>query len=228
MGEDKDLLEAILLESSTQQEQHDGQALAADESAAPSEAHSLRIAEPLPVQQGVARDFGAADGGGASSGAARAGQQAAAVGEAVVATIRDLKLGERLGSLGDKVLTNIHPDRVLQEIVQVPVGILGWQLKLSEGWGPYLCLPVQDGSYTRLQLAASVQSLLQSTVGESQNLEWNVVVMARYVQCIRRGEGACFCCIVLICTPRASLMDRSVPCRANSHPSADTDACAFD
>jgi hypothetical protein len=206
-GEDKDLLEAILLESSTQQAP-DGQALAADHSAAPPEPHSLRTAEHPPVQ-GVARDFAAADGAAAaSSGAARAGQQAAAVGEAVVATFRDLKLGEKLGFLGDKVLTNIHPDRVLQEIVEVPVGILGWQLKLPEGWGPYLCLPVQDGSYTRLQLAASVQSLLQSTVGE-QNLEWKVVVMARYVERIRRGMCAWFSCLVLICTPRAPYMGHS-------------------
>jgi hypothetical protein len=78
------------------------------------------------------------------------------VGEAVVARLRDLKLSERLGSLGDKVLTNWNPGRVLEETIDVPVGILGWQLRFPSGWGPYLCLPLQEGRYTRLQLAGAL------------------------------------------------------------------------
>lgn len=193
-GEDNALLEAILLESEQATKGTMGHVgddelneIAISKSSQSAvitgniASSSLDAQSKLePVQHGGARDFSVI-GDGATSGAARAGQQAAAVGEAVVATFREWKLGERLGSLGDKVLTNIHPDRVLSETVEVPVGILGWQLKLPEGWGPYLCLPVQEGTYTRIQLAASVQSLLQSTVGE-QNLEWKVFVLARYVE----------------------------------------------
>ena len=78
------------------------------------------------------------------------------MGEAVGARLRDLKLSERLGSLGDKVLTNWNPGRVLEETIDVPVGILGWQLRFPSGWGPYLCLPLQEGRYTRLKLAGAL------------------------------------------------------------------------
>ena len=112
-------------------------------------------AEP---EHGFAKDFSAVDAAPSKHGGAGAGQQAAAVGEAVVARLRDLKLAasEQLGSLGDKVLTNWNPGRVLEETIDVPVGILGWQLRFPSGWGPYLCLPLQEGRYTRLQLAGAL------------------------------------------------------------------------
>ena len=81
------------------------------------------------------------------------------MGEAVVSRLRHLKLGERLGSLGDKVLTNWNPGRVLEETIDVPVGILGWQLRFPSGWGPYLCLPIQEGAYTRIELAGALPLL---------------------------------------------------------------------
>ena len=96
-------------------------------------------AEPA-AEHGFAKDFSADDATAGSQGSASA---AAAVGGAVVARLKDLKLGERLGSVGDRVLTNFNPGRVLAETVKVPVGILGWQLRFPSGWGPYLCLPLQ-------------------------------------------------------------------------------------
>ena len=50
---------------------------------------------------------------------------------------------------------------------------VGWEARASCG------RPVQEGTYTRLELAASVQSLLQSTVGAQEHLEWKVVVLPR-------------------------------------------------
>ena len=111
-------------------------------------------------EHGFAKDFSAVDAAPSKQGGAGAGQQAAAVGEAVVSRLRHLKLGERLGSLGDKVLTNWNPGRVLEETIDVPVGILGWQLRFPSGWGPYLCLPIQEGAYTRIELAGALPLLL--------------------------------------------------------------------
>ena len=139
---------------------------------------------------GGATDFGATASETVHGGAAGEGTNMAGVLSGVGARIADLKLGEKLGTLGqrlgtlaegtgDKVLVTWNPDRVLAETVEVPVGIVGWQLRLPSGWGPYLCLPLQDGTYTRLQLAATVQALLQSTVGSKDGLEWKVMVLAR-------------------------------------------------
>jgi hypothetical protein len=153
---------------------------------------AILVAEPL---HGFAKDFSTADapaeksggglsaeksGGGSSAEKSGGGLSAAAVGEAVVARIRELKLGERIGNLGGKVMTNLQPDRVLQETIEVPVDILGWQLRYPAGWGRYLCLPLQGGTYTRQQLASIVQEMLQSTVGANECLQWNVGVLARY------------------------------------------------
>ena len=72
-------------------------------------------------EHGFAKDFSAE---GAAAGKEGNVGAAAAVGEAV-ARLKDLKLGARLGSMGERVLTNLNPGRVLAETVEVPVGILG-------------------------------------------------------------------------------------------------------
>jgi len=175
-------LEQILLETTLAGSTSTGNASDLDRRADMDEL-AILVAEPL---HGFAKDFSTAEksGGGLSaekSGVGlSAGQHAAAVGEAVVARIRELKLGERIGNLGGKVMTNLQPDRVLQETIEVPVDILGWQLRYPAGWGRYLCLPVQAGTYTRQQLASTVQEMLQSTVGANECLHWNVGVLARY------------------------------------------------
>jgi hypothetical protein len=189
-------LEQILLETTLVGSTSTGNASDLDRRADMDEL-AILVAEPL---HGFAKDFSTADapaqksgvglsaeksGGGSSAeksgGGLSAGQHAAAVGEAVVARIRELKLGERIGNLGGKVMTNLQPDRVLQETIEVPVDILGWQLRyLGTGWGRYLCLPLQGGTYTRQQLASIVQEMLQSTVGANECLQWNVGVLARY------------------------------------------------
>ena len=188
-------LEQILLETTLVGSASTGNASDSDRRADMDEL-AILVAEPL---HGSAKDFSNADspaqksegglsaekgGGGLSAeksgGGLSAGQHAAAVGEAVVARIRELKLGERIGNLGGKVMTNLQPDRVLNETIEVPVDILGWQLRYPAGWGRYLCLPLQGGTYTRQQLASTVQEMLQSTVGANEFLQWNVGVLARY------------------------------------------------
>ena len=77
--------------------------------------------------------------------------------------------------------------------VVIPVGIITWQIQTAPAppadaavnapepgavWGPYLCLPVEGGVYSRQGLAARIQALLQSTIREEERLEWSVWLVA--------------------------------------------------
>eukprot|EP00288_Rhodomonas_lens_P018776 CAMPEP_0177694834 /NCGR_PEP_ID=MMETSP0484_2-20121128/3140_1 /TAXON_ID=354590 /ORGANISM="Rhodomonas lens, Strain RHODO" /LENGTH=277 /DNA_ID=CAMNT_0019205729 /DNA_START=24 /DNA_END=853 /DNA_ORIENTATION=+ len=77
--------------------------------------------------------------------------------------------------------------------VELPVGMISWQLLLSVGWGPYLCLPVESGHYaSRNQLASMLQRLLQSTVRDDEGITWVVSVDkedGKVVFALQQGEG---------------------------------------
>ena len=77
--------------------------------------------------------------------------------------------------------------------VTIPVGIITWQIKTApvpqpqEGtdgnetadtWGPYLCLPIDGGTYSLPALASKIQELLQSTIREDEHIEWSVWLVA--------------------------------------------------
>jgi len=70
----------------------------------------------------------------------------------------------------------------MAEKLEVPVSIVGWQLKTSGGWGQYLCLPLEAGSYTRTELAKKTGELLQSTVSPPGSLTWTVKPVRKSLQ----------------------------------------------